>query len=237
MIMSYTGARLSSHGSDRVRRRARIRTPIFYPSVSAGAGEYNIRLIPPIDGCYPLRIRAGGAAEGLTPMTPSASTSAAPSSAPVHAHDLAIDPDTGELIGGTPSVGEDQLVFLTRIAAEAQRAIKEHEAVYNAARAALERLLVEAGREAATTPYGTPTLRRQVRRSGRPDRVIEAVRTYELSRDQEQLIWTCATALDAKELAALVEAGLLPREAVEDIVEVKTVSFLQVVAPREQTVR
>jgi hypothetical protein len=154
--------------------------------------------------------------------------------APVQVGDLAIDPATGEVIGGAPGTSEEQLLYLTRIAAEAQRAAKEHEAVYNAARAALERLLRDAGRDAAPTPYGTPTLRNQVRRSGRPDRVIEAVRAYELSRDQEQLIWTCATALDAKELAALVEAGLLPREAVDDIVEVKTVSFLQLLAPRRQ---
>jgi len=147
------------------------------------------------------------------------------------AGELSIDPETGEVIGWSAAAGEDQLTALARICAEAQAAMKEQEAVYNAARAALQRLLEESGRRAAPTPYGTPTLRTQTRRSARPDRVLDAVRRFELSREQEQLIWQTATALDAKELDALTQAGALPADAVEALVETKQVAFLQLVPP------
>jgi hypothetical protein len=152
--------------------------------------------------------------------------------APVQAGGFSIDPETGEVLGGGSARGEDQVTELTRICVEAQRAMREHEQVYNAARAALQRILEESGRQSVRTAYGSPTIRSQLRRSGRPDRVPEAVRRFELSRDQEQLIWQTATALDAKELEALAEAGVLPADAVAEIVELKTVSFVQLVPAR-----
>jgi hypothetical protein len=145
---------------------------------------------------------------------------------------LTIDPETGEVLSSSHGAEEDQVAELTRMCAEAQRAMKEQETVYNAARAALLRILTESDRQSVTTAYGTPTIRRQTRRSGRPDRVLDAVRRYELSRDQEQVIWQTATTLDAKELDALVEAGVLPADAVADIVETRAVSFVQLVPPR-----
>lgn len=145
--------------------------------------------------------------------------------------DVSIDPETGEVIGWSAAFAADEVEALTRICSEAQAVIKEQQRVHDAARAALERLLTERGQRSVTTRFGTPSLRVQNRRSGRPERVTETVRRYELSRDQEQLIWMCASALDAKELGDLAQAGLLPAEAVEDLVEVKTVSFLQVMPP------
>jgi hypothetical protein len=146
--------------------------------------------------------------------------------------EVTIDPETGEVVGWSAAFASDEAEALTRICAEAQAVIKEQERTYNAARAALERLLVERGERSITTRYGTPSLRSQNRRSGRPERVVDTVRRFELSRDQEQLIWMCASALDAKELEGLVQAGLLPAEAVEDLIEVKTTTFVQVTAPR-----
>lgn len=145
---------------------------------------------------------------------------------------FSIDPATGEVLGGSAGSGDDQITELTRVCAEAQRVMKDQEAIYNAARAALERLLTESGRQSVTTAYGTPSLRRQIRRQGRPERVSDAVRRFELSQAQENLIWTCATALDAKQLDALAEAGALPADAIAEIVEAKTVAFLQVVPVR-----
>ena len=152
--------------------------------------------------------------------------------APVQAGDFRIDPETGEVLNGSAGHGEDQVAELTRICVEAQRAMREQEQVYNAARAALQRILEETGRQSVQTAYGAPTLRSQLRRSGRPERVLDAVRRFELSRDQEQLIWQTATALDAKELEALAEAGALPGDAVAEIVELKTVSYVQLVPAR-----
>jgi len=153
-------------------------------------------------------------------------------SALVQAGDLQIDPETGEVSGWSAATDTEQFAYLTRICAEAQAVIKAQEAIYNAARAALERLLLERGEQSVKTPYGTPSLRTRTVRDGRPDRVVEVVRRYELSREQEQLIWMCATRLDAKELDALAEAGVLPAEAVASLIEAKTSSFVQVVLPR-----
>ena len=160
-------------------------------------------------------------------MTVDTGAHGARTAAPVQAGGFSIDPETGEVLNGDGS-GEDQVTELTRICVEAQRAMREHEQVYNAARAALQRILEESGHQSVQTAHGSPTIRSQLRRSGRPDRVLDAVRRYELSRDQEQIIWQTATALDAKELAALAEAGVLPAEAVAEIVELKSVTYLQV---------
>lgn len=149
----------------------------------------------------------------------------------VEAGDVSIDPATGEVVEWSGGAAEDEVTRLTRICAGAQRAIKEHESVYNAARAALERLLIDTGRRSVQTAYGTPSLRNQTRRTGRPERVLETARRYELSPQQESLIWTCATTLDAKQLDALVDAGALPADAVAEIVESKQVRFVQVIPP------
>ncbi|MGH2584076.1 MAG: hypothetical protein ACRDJE_04110 [Dehalococcoidia bacterium] len=147
--------------------------------------------------------------------------------------EIAIDPVTGEVIGWSAEYAGNQLSYLVRVCVEAQQAIKQHEAVHQAARAAIERLLTESGRQSVKTPYGTPSMQTQMRRVGRPERVAEVVQRHELSQRQEQLIWMCAGTLDAKELESLTEAGVLPAEVVEEIVEVKTTSFVRVRAPRQ----
>lgn len=150
----------------------------------------------------------------------------------VQAGEVAIDPETGEVVGWSAAVGTDEVEYLTRVCAEAKGVIDEQQRVYDAARKALEQMLLDRGAQSIRTPYGTPTLSTQNRRAGRPERVTEIVRRYELSRDQEQLVWMCATALDAKELDNLAQAGLLPAEAVEELIEVKTSSFLRIAPAR-----
>ncbi|MGH2604190.1 MAG: hypothetical protein ACRDJ9_32990, partial [Dehalococcoidia bacterium] len=84
--------------------------------------------------------------------------------------EIAIDPVTGEVIGWSAEYAGNQLSYLVRVCVEAQQAIKQHEAVHQAARAAIERLLTESGRQSVKTPYGTPSMQTQVRRVGRPER-------------------------------------------------------------------
>jgi hypothetical protein len=150
----------------------------------------------------------------------------------VQAGEVAIDPETGEVVGWSAAVGTDEVEYLARLCAEAKGVIDEQQRVYDAARKALEQILLDRGEQSIKTAYGTPSLSTQNRRTGRPERVAEIVRQFELSRDQEQLIWMCATALDAKELDDLAQARLLPREAVEELIEVKTISSLRFVLPR-----
>jgi hypothetical protein len=150
--------------------------------------------------------------------------------APVKVGDLIIDPATGEVLSRAGASSESEFDQLTRVCAEAQRTIKEAQTVLDAARAALLRLLADEGLTAMRTPHGTASLRTRVTRTGRPDRVEEIVRRYELARDQVEQIWMCAATLDAKKLDALVEAGALPVEAADEIVDTRTVSYVQVSA-------
>ncbi len=149
---------------------------------------------------------------------------------PVQVGDLIVDPTTGEVVSRSAEVAESELETLTRVCAEAQATIKEATAIYDAARAALLKLLTEAGERSLPTRFGTPSLRTQVRRTGQPARVAEVVQRYELSREQAELIWMCAATLDAKQLDALAEAGLLPADALADLIEVKSTSYV-IVAP------
>ena len=210
-----------------MRRRVGCRRLRHLAGLSAGAVDpFRVDRRPrPLLRCErPGRERAG------KPMT--TESAAAQPAAAVRVGELTIDPETGEVVGGSAGPGDEQIAYLARICAEAQQAMREQEATYNAARAALQRLLVESGRRSVITAHGTPTLRDQTRRSARPDRVVETVRRHELSREQEQLIWMTATALDAKELDALAEAGALPADAVADLIETKQISFLQLVPTR-----
>jgi hypothetical protein len=164
---------------------------------------------------------------------PAANQQRLPPDHPPPATEVTIDPETGEVVGWSAAFAADEVEALTRICAEAQAVIKEQQRVYDAARTALERLLAERGERSVTTRFGTPSLRTQQRRSGRPERVVDTVRRYELSRDQEQLIWMCASALDARQLDELAQAGLLPGDAVADLIEAKTVSYVQVTPLRK----
>ena len=85
-------------------------------------------------------------------------------------------------------------------------------------------------------PEEMPSTGAETTRIGRPERVLDAVRRYSLSRDQEQIIWQTATALDAKELEALAEVGVLPAEAVAEIVELKPVKLDQMAPARGRDV-
>jgi hypothetical protein len=62
--------------------------------------------------------------------------------------------------------------------------------------------------------------------------VEEIVHRYELAREQIEQIWMCAASLDAKKLDALAEAGALPADAVQSMIDEKRTSYVQVSAPR-----
>jgi hypothetical protein len=152
--------------------------------------------------------------------------------APVQVGGLVIDPGTGEVLSRPAGTTEGEFDQLTRICSEAQQTIREAQAVLDAARAALLKLLADEGLDSMRTPYGTASVRTRVTRAGKPERVEEIVRRFELAREQVEQIWMCAASLDAKKLDALAEAGALPAGAVEDMIDVKSTSYVQVSAPR-----
>lgn len=154
------------------------------------------------------------------------------STAPVLAGGLLIDPATGEVLSGSTPAGESEFDQLTRVCREAQQQIKEAEAVLTAARSALLKLLTDEGLPSMRTPYGTAAVITKTTRTGKPDRVEEIIDRFELAREQIEQIWMCATALDAKKLDALAEAGALPAEAVQSMIDEKRTAYVQVSAPR-----
>jgi hypothetical protein len=145
---------------------------------------------------------------------------------------LLIDPATGEVLAGSTPGAESDFDQLTRVCREAQQQIKEAEEVLKAARAALLKLLTDEGLPSMRTPYGTASVITKTTRTGKPERVEEIVHRYELAREQIEQIWMCATALDAKKLDALAEAGALPPDAVQGMIDVKSTSYVQVTASR-----
>ncbi len=144
--------------------------------------------------------------------------------------DLLIDLATGEVLEWPPGLRGDRIEYLIQQLVEAQRAVRLWQDAVNAYKVALGRCLTDAGLISMHTSAGVATWRTRTLRRGRPERVEEVAARYELNREQVANIWACASALDAKKLAALAEVGVIPREAVDDLVDV-TVSRFVVVTP------
>lgn len=144
--------------------------------------------------------------------------------------DLLIDLATVEVLEWPSELRGDRIEYLIQQLVEAQRAVKLWQDAVTAYKRALGKCLTEAGLTSIHTAAGVAAWRTRALRRGRPERVEAVAARYELSRDQVADIWTCASALDAKKLAALAEAGVIPREAVDDLVDV-TVSRFVVVTP------
>lgn len=142
--------------------------------------------------------------------------------------DLLVDPATGEVLNRPVEPGESAFEYLTRVHAQAQQVIKEQEAVCAAAKAALAKLLDEAGLRSIKTQHGTPTVQTRIDSRGRPERVHEVAQRYELSPRQVAAIWECASALNGKQIQALAECGAIPVEAAGDLLDVKTITFVVV---------
>lgn len=146
--------------------------------------------------------------------------------------DLLIDEETGEVLEWPAGSGADRLAYLTRQCVEAQRAVKAWETALNAYRAAIGRLLDDAGIDSVRTQHGAAAIRNRTNRVGRPERVPDVADRYELRREQVEAIWQCAATLDAKRLLALSEAGAIPDDAARDLIDSKTIAYVQVTAAR-----
>lgn len=142
--------------------------------------------------------------------------------------DLLIDEATGEVLEWPAGMRGERVEYLTRRCVEAQAAMKAWEVAYNAYLAALGKMLTDAGVRSIKTAWGTPSLRSRTDRRGRPERVPKVAARYELSPQQVQAIWMCASALDAKQIQALADDGVLPPEAADDLIEVKTFTWVVV---------
>jgi hypothetical protein len=145
--------------------------------------------------------------------------------------DLVIDESTGEVLDWPAGTG-NRVEYLTKLCVEAQQAIKAWEAALNGYKHALGKLLDDEAVTSLKTGYGTPAWRTQNRTTGRPERVADVARAHELAPAQVDEIWRCATALDAKRLIALADAGAIPPSVAADLIDTKTSRFLVVTAAR-----
>lgn len=142
--------------------------------------------------------------------------------------DIIIDEETGEILQMPEGIG-DPLEWFTHLANEANAASNAWKATAGMYRQAIGRLLDQAGVKSMKTQYGTPGWRGRLNRKGRPERLPEVTEQYELSRDQQNAILGCASALDAKLLDALEG---VPQEAKSDLIEVSESSWVQITPPR-----
>lgn len=145
----------------------------------------------------------------------------------VKVDDLIIDEDTGEVLELPENAG-DLVEFLTY----RERQLKDGEDAYIQARVlvklALKRELEKLDLRSLQTQYGRPTIRSHTTRKGKVERAEQVVDEFELSPSQAILIFSSAASFDAKNLDALSDKGLLPREAIEALIEETTSEWLQV---------
>jgi hypothetical protein len=138
--------------------------------------------------------------------------------------DLIIDEETGEILEMPEGAGEP-LEWLTHRANEARAASKAWEGIGGMYKKAIGQLLIKAGVKSMRTQYGTPGWRGRLTRTGRPERLPEVAKEHELSRDQQNAILGCASALDAKKLDALEG---VPKEAKAGLVDESESSWVQI---------
>ena len=145
----------------------------------------------------------------------------------VKVDDLVVDELTGEVLELPENAG-DKAEFLTyRLTAlqEAERAYKQAIVLL---KLALQRELEKLDLKSLQTQYGRPVIRSRTTRKGRVERMPTVVDDFELSDQQTTHILDAATSLDAKYLDTLAEKGIVPREAIEALIEETHSEWLQV---------
>jgi hypothetical protein len=145
---------------------------------------------------------------------------------------VAIDEDTGEVLDAPDGAVANLTAFLTGRIVTASAAIKSWEDAKRGLSFALMRRLTDAGVNKIQTEQGTAQIVNTTREKGIPERAETAAAMFELSPRQLDAIMECASALDPKKLRALADAGALPKEAVDYLIERSESSYLRISAPR-----
>ena len=145
----------------------------------------------------------------------------------VKVDDLIIDEDSGEVLE-LPEGAGDKVEFLTYRLVELQRDMKAYEQPVFLLKLALQRELEKLDLRSLQTQYGRPVIRSRVNRKGKAERFVQVRTEYELSFGQANDILTCTSGFYPDKLDALAEKGIVPREAIEALIEETTSEWLQV---------
>lgn len=144
----------------------------------------------------------------------------------VKVDDLIIDEESGEILELPQNAGDliELLTYRLTTLQEAERAYKQAIVLL---KLALKRELERLDLRSLQTQYGRPSIRSRTTRKGRVERVVQVVGDFELSKDQVDNIYSAAIGFDAKLLDALA-GNLVPREAIEALIEETTSEWVQV---------
>jgi len=145
----------------------------------------------------------------------------------VKVEDLVVDELTGEVLELPENAG-DKAEFLTYRLVTLQEAERAYKQAIVLLKLALKRELEKLDLKSLQTQYGRPVIRRRTTREGTVARLREILQDYELSSLQIMDTLYCASRLDGKQLDALAEDGIIPREFAEALIEETTSEWLQV---------
>ncbi len=145
----------------------------------------------------------------------------------VRVNDLIIDESSGEVLELPENAG-DVVEFLTYREVE----LKRGEDAYKQARAlvklALKRELEKLDLRSLETQYGRPTIRTRTTRKAGVERLVQVQHDFELNQQQRDCIFLTASTFNVKDLEHLADVDVLPREAIEALIEETTSEWLQV---------
>ncbi len=145
----------------------------------------------------------------------------------VKVDDLIIDEDSGEVLEMPENAG-DLVEFLTYREVELARGESAYKQARFLVKLALKRELEKLDLKSLQTQYGRPVIRSRTNRKGVAERLPRVIQDFELSREQQERLMYTASAFDAKRLDYLVEHDVLPREAIEALIEETHSEWLQV---------
>jgi len=143
----------------------------------------------------------------------------------IRVNDLIIDEDTGEVLELPQNAG-DKAEFLTYRLVELQNDERAYKQAIMLIKLALKRELEKLDLTSLQTQYGRPVIRSRTTRTGKVERLPDVAERFELSDEQVTIIFHSASSLDIKRLE--LTEGLVPREAIEAIIEETHSEWLQV---------
>ncbi len=145
----------------------------------------------------------------------------------VKVDELIIDSDTGEVLELPENAG-DLVEFLTYRLVTLQEAERAYKQAIVLLKLALKRELEKLDLKSLQTQYGRPVIRTRTTRKAVVGKLHHVMPEYELSIEQVEAIFACASALDTRMLEALANDGSVPADAIEALIEETHSEWLQV---------
>ena len=145
----------------------------------------------------------------------------------VKVDDLIIDEDTGEVLELPENAG-DLVEFLTYREVELARGESAYKQARFLVKLALKRELEKLDVKSLQTQYGRPTIRSRTTRKAGIEQLYKVMVQYELSKEQVEQIIACAATFSPGGLDFLADNEIIPREAIEALIEETHSEWLQV---------